>query len=158
MSSQQVPVAVQSRCCAPPDHAFAVIAPIDLTQIFTGMGPLPAVVGVSGQTGPWDTVGRQRRPQLSDGSTATERLTAYDPPHTFGYEITDFTGPLRHIVEKVSGQWTFTPDGPHCLVHWTYTFHPGPGRGLVVRLVAAPLWRRYARATLARAVALAERC
>jgi hypothetical protein len=37
--------------------AFKHIVPIDLTSIFTGYGPLPAVTGTRNQVGGWDTVG-----------------------------------------------------------------------------------------------------
>ncbi|MEV6139684.1 SRPBCC family protein [Nocardia sp. NPDC051990] len=152
-----VPVTVESRCQTAPATAFEVIVPIDLSLIFTGMGPLPAVKGVLDQEGPWDAVGRTRSPQLSDGSTATERLVEYTPPHSFAYEIADFTGPLRLLVDHVRGEWTFTPDGSNCLVRWTYSFFPRPGLRPVVRAVAVPLWRRYAKATLARAIEQVER-
>jgi hypothetical protein len=36
------------------DTTFCFIAPIDLTTIFRGYGPLPAVVGSIDQTGAWD--------------------------------------------------------------------------------------------------------
>lgn len=156
MGRSYVPVTVESPCRATPETAFDVIAPIDLSLIFTGMGPLPAVRGVRDQSGPWNTPGATRKPELSDGSTATERLIEYTRPHSFAYEITDFTGPLRLLVAKVRGEWTMTPDGPNSLIRWTYSFYPRSGRGWLIRLAAAPLWRRYATATLARAVQVVE--
>ncbi|MET8429856.1 SRPBCC family protein [Nocardia sp. NPDC004860] len=156
MSLGYVPVTVESPCRTSPETAFDIIEPIDLTTIFTGMGPLPGVDGVRDQSGPWDTIGNTRIPVLSDGSTARERLIAYTRPHSFAYEITDFTGPLRLLVEKVRGEWTFTPNGSDCLVRWTYSFHPRPGRYWFIRLAVAPVWRRYATATLVRAVRAAE--
>lgn len=154
--SSYLPVTVESPCRTSAHTAFEVIAPIDLSLIFTGMGPLPGVRGVRQQTGPWDTVGRTRKPDLSDGSTATERLVEYTPPHSFSYEIADFTGPMRLLVSKVRGEWTMTPDGPNCTVRWTYSFYPHARRRWLMRLVVVPLWRRYATATLTRAIHIAE--
>jgi hypothetical protein len=147
-----LPVTVESSCAAPPAHVFAVIVPIDLPLIFTSWGPLPGVRGVRDQTGPWDAVGRTRRVELTDGSTGTERLTEHTPPHSFAYEL---TGVLGSVVHRIRGEWTFTPDGAGTTVRWTYAFYPRRGRRLLVRWVLAPVWRRYATATLARAV---DRC
>ena len=135
---------------------MAVIAPIDLTRIFTGFGPLPAVVGTRGQTGAWDRVGASRTVLLGDGSEAREELTAYDAPAHFAYRLSGFTGPLRLLVEGVDGAWWFAPAGGGGTgVRWTYAFRPRPGRRLLVRVVVAPLWRAYAQRVLARATAAA---
>lgn len=147
-----VPVTVETPCLASPDTALRIIAPIDLTAIFKGWGPLPAVVSVSNQTGAWDTPGASRTPHFSDGGSASERLTQYTAPHSFAYELTGFTNALRLMVTKVRGEWTFTPDGDGSIVRWTYSFYPRKGRALLVRLVLAPIWRRYAHSALRLAV------
>lgn len=156
MSHGYIPVTVESPCATSAHTAMDVIAPIDLTTIFTGMFPLPAVRGVEDQSGPWDTPGNTRTVLLSDGSTAREQLTGYTRARHFTYELGDFTGIMRHLVAKVDGEWTFTTAGRNSLVRWTYSFHPRPGRHTLVRFIAAPLWRRYATATLARAIRAAE--
>jgi hypothetical protein len=78
-----VPVTVQQRAAIPPRRAFEIITPIDLSLVFKGWGPFPAVRGVNNQSGEWDHVGASRTPILSDGSTATERLTEYTAGHSF---------------------------------------------------------------------------
>ena len=55
---------------------MAVIAPIDRTRIFTGFGPLPAVVGTRGQTSGCDHAGAASTVLLGDGSEAREELAA----------------------------------------------------------------------------------
>jgi hypothetical protein len=145
------PVTVERSCQAAPARAFAVIAPIDLSLIFTGWGLLPGVRGVRDQTGAWDAPGRSRYVDLVDGSSATERLTEYTRPHSFAYELTEFTGVLGRLVTRVRGEWTFTPDGARSLIRWTYSFFPRPGRALLVRWGVVPLWRHYAAATLGKA-------
>jgi NAD(P)-dependent dehydrogenase (short-subunit alcohol dehydrogenase family) len=52
-----VPVTVQTRAAASPRHAFEVNVPIDLSLVFKGWGPFPAVRGVKNQTGAWPTSG-----------------------------------------------------------------------------------------------------
>ncbi len=149
------PVTVEAPCPVPPAHAFGVIAPIDLPLIFTGWGPLPGVRAVHDQSGPWDAAGRSRTVELTDGSRAAERITEHTPPHSFAYELTGFTGPLARLVARVRGEWTFTPDGAGSIVRWTYSFVPRRDRQAVVRWVLVPVWRRYAAATLRRAVRVA---
>ena len=46
-----VAVTVQTRASAHPQHAFEVNVPIDLSLVFRGWGPFPAVQGVKNQTG-----------------------------------------------------------------------------------------------------------
>jgi hypothetical protein len=158
MTSHAIAVSVEAEVAATAEHAFATIAPIDLGRIFVRLGPLPGVRRTREQSGPWDAVGRTRVVELSDGSEARERLTAYDAPRHFGYRVEGFTGPLGRLVGHADGAWLFTtrPSG-RVHVRWTYRFAPRPWCGPVVRLVVAPLWRPYARAALRRAVAIAER-
>jgi hypothetical protein len=138
-----VPVTVQTRAAAPPQHAVEVNVPIDLSLVFKGWGPFPAVRGVKNQTGAWDHVGASRNPILSDGTTASETLTEYTNGHSFAYEVKEFTNMLGRLVEGVRGEWTFTPDGEGTIIRWTYEFKPRRGRNFLVRRGLAPFWRRY---------------
>jgi len=151
-----VPVTVQARAQVAPDKAFEVIVPIDLSLIFSGWGPFPAVRGSNNQAGAWDHVGASRNPDLSDGSTATETLTEYTAAHSFAYELTDFTNILGRITYGVRGEWTFTPDHGGTIIRWTYEFKPKRGRRLLLRLGLAPLWRRYMQAAVEAAAKVAE--
>lgn len=142
-TDRTVPVTVQTRISLSPEDAFRIIVPIDLSLVFTGWGPFPGVRGAQNQTGAWDAAGQSRNPDLSDGSTALERLTEYTAPSSFAYEITGFTDALKNLVHGVRGEWTFSPDGDGTLIRWTYEFKPLPGRSLILRNVVAPLWKRY---------------
>ena len=150
-----VPVTVQTRTDLPPDRAFD--AAVDLSLVFKGWGPFPAVLGIRNQTGPWDHAGASRNPMLSDGSTATEKLTEYMPGHSFAYELTGFTNTvLRGLVYCVRGEWTYTPDGSGTVIRWTYEFKPLRRRGWLVRHVLAPLWRHYMQASVEAAAHVVE--
>jgi Polyketide cyclase / dehydrase and lipid transport len=151
-----VPVTVQRRLALPPGTAFEVIVPIDLSLIFKGYGPFPGVRGTSNQTGAWDHVGASRNPELSDGSTANERLTEYTRGHSFAYELTDLTNPLGHVVHGMRGEWTFAPDGDGTLIRWSYEFKPKAGMGPLIRFGLAPLWRRYMERVLSATARIAE--
>ena len=72
-----VPVTVQTRTALSPDRAFQPA--VDLSLVFKGWGPFPAVRGVRNQTGAWDKPGISRNPILSDGSVASEKLTSTLP-------------------------------------------------------------------------------
>ena len=149
---------VYARAAAPIRRVYDVVVPIDLTTIFTGYGPLPAVVGVRDQSGPWDRPGQSRVVELADGSEAPERLTALDPPHGFAYRVGPFTSSLRLLVDDAEGGWEFSPIGADATdVRWTYAFAPRRFTRPLVRFVVAPLWRRYAERALAAAVGQAER-
>jgi hypothetical protein len=151
-----VPVTVQTRARVTPGEAFNAIVPIDLSLMFTGWGPFPAVRGARNQSGAWNHVGASRNPDLSDGSTATETLTEYAPGHSFAYELTDFTNALGRLIIGVRGEWTFTPDRDGTVIRWTYEFKPRPLCRSLIRLALAPLWRPYMRAALEAAARVAE--
>ena len=103
---------------------FEYNVPIDLTSIFTGYGPLPAVIGTKNQTGAWDEAGQTRTVLLSDGSSAREMLTKYEHPHYFSYTVSDFTGILRFLATSANGEWWFrrTSSGK-THIKWRYAFN-----------------------------------
>lgn len=149
MNADLVPVTVRATTDLAPRPAFEAGVRIDLTRIFTGFGPLPAVVGIRDQTGSWDHVGVSRRPVLSDGTTAFERVTRYEPGSYFAYEVSGFTNALGRFVTGAVGSWAFEPtaDGGTA-IEWTYAFRPRRLRRAVVRLVVAPVWGLYMRRVL----------
>jgi hypothetical protein len=154
MPARPVSVTVRTTTPVERDAAFRGLMPIDLSTIFTGFGPLPAVTGVLDQTGSWDHVGVSRRPVLSDGTTAYERITGFDSPSSFAYEVSGFTNVFGRLVTAARGDWQFKPagDGGTEIV-WTYAFLPRPRWRPLVALFVAPLWRRYMRRALDLAVA-----
>jgi len=144
---------------ASPETTFDVFAPIDLTSIFRGYGPLPAVTAVEDQTGGWDAPGQTRTIRLSDGSAMREELTTVERPRHFAYRVSDLTGPFRLLVGGLRGAWWFegeesdSIEGPRTRVRWRYAFEP---RAVVTRPLAAfivkVLWRR----NMQRALSLAR--
>jgi hypothetical protein len=108
----------------PNEQAFLGVVPINLSSIFTGFGPLPAVSGVTDQTGDWDAAGQTRSVSFSDGSSVKEKLTGYNKPQYFSYILSDFTGVLRLLATSANGDWWFEPvseDKTH--VKWRYVFN-----------------------------------
>lgn len=152
----EVPVTVEAIVRRPPAATFDVVAPIDLTSVFHGYGPLPAVTGVRDQTGGWDHVGATRTIELADGSTAAEELTAFERPDYFAYRIA-FDSALGRLVHGARGEWWFEAEGETTRLRWRYTFEPRRLTRPVIALVIAPLWRRYAERGVARVIAEVER-
>ena len=158
MTPAGVAVTVEADARAPLGATFLAIAPIELAKIFTGFGPLPAVVGTRDQMGAWDHVGATRTVRLADGSEAREEITAYEAPSHFAYRVSGFTGPLRLLVAHADGAWWFSDAGRgETHVRWTYIFQPHAARASLARATIAPLWSTYQRRALAHAITEAER-
>ena len=154
---RSVDVTVTARAAASVEVAFDTIATIELASIFDRWLLIPGVRGVRDQSGPWDSPGRTRTVQLSDGSEAPERLTAVDRPRAFAYSVGPFPRPLGLLAASAQGDWSFAPaPGGGSDIRWTYRFNAGPGRRTLVRALIAPMWRGYARRALDRAVAATE--
>jgi hypothetical protein len=142
---------VQAEIAGGQSEVFQHIVPIDLTSIFTGYGPLPAVTGTQNQTGDWDAAGQTRTVSLSDGSFANELLTQYDYPRYFSYTVSGFTGVLRFLTTSANGEWWFesNPASNVTRVTWRYAFNR---RSLfsapMLWFVTHGLWRGYMRQAL----------
>jgi hypothetical protein len=153
-----IAVATEADVRLPLATAFARIVPIELPKIFPRYGPLPAVVDTRDQTGGWDHVGASRTVVLSDGTTASEEMTAYVEPSHFAYRLGGFSGQMRFLVDHAHGAWWFCEAGEdRTRIRWTYTFVPHPGRSLVLRAAVVPLWTRYQSRALALSVREAEK-
>lgn len=142
---------------ATPERCFAVVAPIDPTLYYPKHGPLPAVVGVRNQTGSWDTPGRTRTLDLSDGGFVVETITRSAPPQHFDYELTEFQKIFGVLVSSALAEWTFESVGDGTRIHWTYSFRALRGRGWIVGLIVSLWWAPYMRRVLPPIVAEIER-
>jgi hypothetical protein len=116
-----------------------------LPKLLTGYGPLPAVVGTSQHSGPWDRSGSARLIHLADGSTVREQLVAYESPRFFAYRVWDFGNPiLRGLANGAAGEWTFAAAPGGTQVTWSYTF-TAKSRWAALPLsgIVHVLWRGY---------------
>jgi uncharacterized protein YndB with AHSA1/START domain len=153
---RRVTARVHRTLADPPERVFETLVPIDLSTIIQRWGPFPGVTGVRDQTGGWDHVGASRTVMLEDGSSAREELTAFNPPHHFGYTLT-FGAPTSLLASEAAGTWWMRParDGGTEL-EWAWAFAPRPGAGPLIELVVGPMWRRYAQQALERYAAQAD--
>lgn len=125
--------------------AFEYIVPIDLTSIFVGYGPLPAVTGTKNQTGAWDGAGQTRTVLLSDGTSSQEMLTEYGHPNYFKYTVDRFTGILRFVTSSANGEWWFSiVSSDKTLIKWHYTFYAKSIFAVpILWFITKVLWRNY---------------
>jgi len=103
---------------------------------------------VANQTGDWDTVGQTRTVMLTGGGSMREELTHIDPPHAFGYILSEVKGPLSPLVSRVEGEWLFAPTASGTTVTWRWTIHPRTRVAAPALPVFGWLWRGYARRAL----------
>lgn len=128
--------------------AYERASAVDPARSYPKFGPLPAVVEVIDQTGPWDTVGRTRMLRLSDGGHVIETVTDADHPTFFAYELTDFQKLFGRLVEGARAEWRFTEVSGGTRIHWSYVFHPKPRAGWIVGAIVTLFWAPYMRRVL----------
>ncbi len=131
-----------------PTKSYEISGPLDPPTVYPKSGPLPAVVGVTDQSGSWDTVGRTRRLELSDGGHVIETITDTENPGLFGYELSDFQKLFGALVTGARSEWRFTAVDGGTRIQWTYTFFGKPGRRWIVGIIVSTLWGPYMRRVL----------
>lgn len=136
-------------------RAFDVVLATPLPQVFSRRyAAIPAIREIRDQDGPWGTVGQSRTIVLADGGTMREDLTQVDRPHSFGYAITDITGPMKLLAASADGLWTFDAAGSGVEVTWAWELRPASPVAALVMPVFARFWRGYARRAMERLEAL----
>ena len=133
---------------ATPKQAYEISGALDPARFYPRSGPLPGVVEVRGQTGPWNTVGQTRLLALSDGGHVVETITDAESPTLFAYELSDFQGLFGALVPGARAEWRFEREAEGTSIRWTYTFFGRPGRRWIVALIVRLLWAPYMRRVL----------
>jgi hypothetical protein len=137
-SSRTYPVSVE--------HAYDVLLPTPPPELFSRRyAAIPPIREIRDQEGEWGILGQTRTIKLSDGGTMRETLTSIDRPASFGYRISDVTGPMKPLVTEISGEWRFDPVGTGVRITWAWTVHPRGRLGGLAMPVFARMWRGYAR-------------
>lgn len=130
----------------PVDIAFEVVRQAPPAEVFRRRHGLMAAMRPSPAAGPWGgTVGQERELSTTDGHQLLERLTALDPPHSFGYRLTVLRGPLGRLVEHVDGRWVCEAAPAGVEVTWSWTMHPRGRLGALALPLLARSWDGYAR-------------
>ena len=130
------------------EETFDAVLPMPLEEIFVRRyGPIPAIKGTR-QQGTWGTPGQTRTIELADPGTMQETLTVVERPQRFGYRIGGVTGPMKLLVSRVEGMWSFDPAGAGTRITWAWEVHPTSVGRLAMPLFGR-LWHGYARKSLA---------
>jgi len=133
----------------PAAEAFQRTLSIPLPELFKRWHvPFPPVKEVRGQTGEWGTPGQTRTVALTGGGGFREELTSVDPPQSFGYRLTDITGPMALLAGHVDGNWSFTPAGGGTEVTWRWVLHPKSPLTSWLLPAVGRRWNGYARQAL----------
>jgi hypothetical protein len=131
------------------EKAFAGTLPLPLTTIFSHWyGPIGPIKEVRGQTGEWDAAGQTRVVMLTPSGSFHEELTSLDPPHSFGYALTQITGPLGLLIGRADGEWRFTASGEATEVTWRWNIHARSALTAPLLPALGLLWKGYARKSL----------
>jgi Polyketide cyclase / dehydrase and lipid transport len=131
------------------DAAFHGTLPLPLTTIFSHWyGPIGPIKEVRDQTGEWDAAGQTRVVMLTPSGSFREELTSLDPPHSFGYALTQITGPLGLLISRADGEWRFTASGSATQVSWRWNIHARSALTAPLLPVLGRLWNGYARQSL----------
>lgn len=143
--SRTVPVTVAD--------AFSGTVPMPLNELFCRWyGPIPPIKGVRDQTGIWDAVGQTRTILLQGGGSMAETLTSFNEPHSFGYTLSDITGPMAALISGVQGVWIFEADpdlqGTGTKITWRWTLHRRSAASAPLLPVFGKLWKGYAGRSL----------
>lgn len=131
-----------------PAQAFTAALDIPLTTLLPRRyGPFPPIKTVQGQTS-WARAGDSRTIVPVGGGSMRETLTAVDEPRSFGYAISEISGPMALLVDRIDGLWTFEPDGAGARVSWGWTLHPKSVLTAPVVALLGRVWGGYARQAL----------
>src|SRR6478735_5996779 len=133
----------------PVERAFDQLLPTPLPALFSRRyAALPPVREVRDQDGEWGTVGQTRTIVLADRGTMRETLLSVDRPRSFGYRISDVSGPMKPLASSIDGLWTLEEAGTGVRVTWAWTLHPASSAAGLLMPAFARMWRGYARQVL----------
>lgn len=134
----------------PVEEAFDKVMPLPLEQLFDRRyGPIPSIKATE-QDGVWSRVGQTRVIRLTGGGSMREELVSIDRPHSFGYVLTEITGPMSALASTVDGLWSFEPAKNGVKITWQWTMHPKNAFTAPLLSVFAKVWPGYARQALQR--------
>lgn len=139
----------QSRAVpVPVEEAFDRVLPHPLPEIFRRRSlAIPPIKEVRDQVGQWGAVGETRTIVTTDGGTLRETLTSVDQPQSFAYSITPLSGPMKPLIAKADGRWSFEAAGTGTRVTWAWEITPTTAGRLVMPAFGA-MWNGYARKAL----------
>lgn len=124
--------------------AFRLIVPFELSRIFPRYLFFPAVIRTN-ETQKWIEAGLKRTVFFEDGSTANEELTSVTTNQSFSYTVSNFKSLLRFLVEKIEGEWQFSPESDdQTNIIWTYQIQSkNYVAEIILRIIIKPFLSKY---------------
>jgi hypothetical protein len=140
------------------ERLFDVVVAEDvLPKVLHRWGPVPAVVGTTDLSGPWNAPGSARTVLLGDGSSAREQLLVWERPARFEYRVDSFTSVLGRLVSYALGAWEFSESRGQSAFVWTYTFYSrSRAEAIPLRIFVPTAWARYMAQCADLSIQLAE--
>jgi Polyketide cyclase / dehydrase and lipid transport len=133
------------------DVAFDGTLPMPLPTLFSRWyGPISPIKAVRDQSGDWRSAGQTRTVVQVGGGSMRETLTGVQPPHMFGYTLSEIRGALAPLVDHIDGQWLFAPVSTGTRVTWRWSVHPRSAAAGLAMPAFAKLWRGFAKQSLER--------
>ncbi len=132
---------------AAPESVFEAALSLPLPQLYCRRyGPLPPIVEVRDQQGPWESPGQTRIFRTSDGGEMREEMLSIDAPLRFANRLTVLSGPFRPLVATIEESWSFAAVGTGTEASWEWNLFPRSAPAALPVRIVARLWLGYARA------------
>lgn len=130
---------------APPETVFEAALSLPLPRLYSRRyGPMPPIVDVREQQGPWTTPGQTRVLVTADGGSMREEMLTLQRPHRFSNRLTVLGGPFRPLVATVEEVWSFRPVGTGTEATWEWNLYARSAATRLLTPLVARLWRGYA--------------
>ena len=130
---------------APPEDVFEAALSLPLPRLYSRRyGPMPPIVEVHEQQGPWGTPGQTRVLVTADGGSMREQMLTIDRPHRFSNRLTVLRGPFRPLVATVEEAWSFRPLGTGTEATWEWNLYARSAATRLLMPLVGRLWRGYA--------------
>lgn len=124
-------------------EACDIVRPYPLPVLFAHRSlAIPPITDVTDQSGDWDAVGQTRTIHTADLGRMRETLTLAEQAR-FGYTLDQLHGPMKALIGRVDGMWSFTPETGGVRLTWTWDAHPTK-LGHLMKPAFGAMWRRYA--------------
>lgn len=96
-----------------------------LPRVFTGYGPVPAILEARIESGRPPAEGEFRLLSNSDGSAIREEIVELVRPRTHRYRLlSGLAPPFSWLIRSASGRWSFEEMSTGTRVTWRFVFEP----------------------------------
>ena len=91
---------------------------------FDGYGPLPGIKSARFTKRTASIVGSTIHVENTDGSSHTEQIVLWNPPHELRLRLGEFSAPLSMLADYFEERWEFDRLQNGCAVRRSFALHP----------------------------------